>query len=285
MKEDAFSLRWIPAFAGICGGDANGCALILPCDAREAFGPQTAGVSRRIHPRPGMRTGGLVEAQEQRVDAGADAADDVPGHGRLAQAGVKQSSEPAREAAGMGRGIGEDAGETRRSLHQQGPLQRRRVFAHAAATGAGGTFDEREERRAAAPSCGGRLWIIFRRRRSDARQRKDKLRREDVDIAADQRRNRDQLRPPPSRWRRRPPAPWRAAARAARTAAGRWDTRIRDAGGSSAEHNPTRNAVGFAGADIFTRRCSGGPLFSGRVPNWSRTAVTIRRSQPTAIRR
>jgi hypothetical protein len=31
-----------------------------------------------------------------------------------------------------------------------------------------------------------------------------------------------------------------------------------------------RNAVGFAAVDIFTRRCFGGALFSGRVPNWSR---------------
>jgi hypothetical protein len=142
-----------------------------------------------------LRTGGLVEAQEQCVDAGADAADDVPGQGHLAQAGVKQRSEPAREATAMGRRIGEDAGEARCGLHQQGPLQRGRVFALAAATGARGIFDEREEQHACAPPRGVRLWLIFRGRRSDARRREDKFRREKLDVAAHQRRDGDQLRP------------------------------------------------------------------------------------------
>ena len=101
-----------------------------------------------------MRTGGLVDPQEQCVDAGANAADDVPGRWGLAQAGVKQLAEPAREAAGMGRGIGENADKLLGSLHQQGPLQRGRVFSLTAATGTRGTFDERKEGRADAILCG-----------------------------------------------------------------------------------------------------------------------------------
>jgi hypothetical protein len=74
------------------------------------------------------------------------------GAGALAQAGVEQRAEPARETAGMGRGIGEDADQSLGGLHQQGPLQRGRVFAGGRAAGARRMFDQRKEGRAGATS-------------------------------------------------------------------------------------------------------------------------------------